>query len=412
MPSSLVPDSSGPPARDVRATEQPRRLRRARRGTTVAFLLTGLVFASWAARVPTRKAELGLTDAELAVAFVGLNAGAVIGLQVGAVVVSRLGSRRTLLVALPMFAGMLLPLAVAPDLATLTLALAISALVNSVVDVAINDQGVGIQQTYGRSLLAGMHALHSLGGVVGGALAAGAVHVGLDVVSHFALIAGAVLVTSSIANRVLLPPGELHGNQEEHGSAPLLGGWTGRLFVLGAAAFVFTFAEGSALDWSAVLLSDNRGADHVAAAAGLAAFQAAVTIGRLVGDRLIDRLGPRPIFVAGTLLAGGGFVAGLLEGSLTGAVIGLALLGLGLATLLPISISAAGASGSLPVPVAVARVSTLGYLGSFTGPALIGLLAARSSLPAALLLPAGALILAATAATALRPVPAQANRCR
>lgn len=37
--------------------------------------------------------------------------------------------------------------------------------------------------------------------------------------------------------------------------------------------------------------------------------------------------------------------------------------------------------------VAVARVSTLGYLGSFTAPALIGYLTSRSSLPTALLLP-------------------------
>jgi hypothetical protein len=404
VPSSPTPGPHSCP----RAEEPPgpsRRLRRARAGTGAAFLLTGLVFATWAARIPSRKAELGLTDGQLAVAFVGLNAGAVLGLQAGAVVVTRLGSRRTLLVGLPSFASMLLLLAEAPGLPTLTLALAGSALLNSVVDVAINDQGVGVQQAYARSLLSGMHALHSLGGVVGGALAWGAVHLGLGVTSHFALVVAGVVVAAAIANRGLLPPEDLHRDHGPARSAPLLGGWTGTLLVLGAAAFVFTLAEGSALDWSAVVLSDARGAGPAVAAAGLGVFSAALALGRLVGDRLIDRLGPVRVFAAGTLLAGGGFGVGLLEGSLPGAVLGLALLGLGLATLLPLSISAAGTSSRLPVPVAVARVSTLGYLGSFTGPALIGLVASRSSLVTALLLPAAALIVAVAAAPALRRRP-------
>ena len=101
-------------ARDVPRTRSagvrlraPAWLKGARWGTSVAFLLTGFVFATWAARIPALKADLGLTDAQLAIALVGLNAGAVVGLQLGSVVVTRLGSRRTLLVALPAFAGAL-----------------------------------------------------------------------------------------------------------------------------------------------------------------------------------------------------------------------------------------------------------------------------------------------------------------
>jgi hypothetical protein len=81
---------------------------------------------------------------------------------------------------------------------------------------------------------------------------------------------------------------------------------------------------------------------------------------------------------------------------------GLGLLGLGLANLLPISISAAGTDRRLPVAVAVARVSALGYLGSFTGPAAIGVLAHVSSLPTALLLPAIGVAITAIAAPIVR----------
>jgi fucose permease len=388
-------------------------LKGARWGTSVAFLLTGFVFATWAARIPALKANLGLTDAQLAIALVGLNAGAVVGLQLGSVVVTRLSSRRTLLVALPAFAAALLPIGFAPNLAALTIAVAVSASANSVVDIAINDQGVGVQHRYGRSLLTGMHAMHSLGGVLGGAVAAVAALLGLGVVTHFALAAAAVAAVAVLSNRMLLPPEQLHGDEASKArSIPLSAGWTSRLLILGVVAFMFTLAEGSALDWSAVLLADNRGASPALAATGLAGFQAAVTIGRLLGDPIINRVGPARVFAAGALLAGAGFGGGLLLGSTAFAIAGLALLGLGLSTLLPIAISAAGTIRGLPVPVAVARVSTLGYLGTFTGPALIGYLSHHTDLPTALLLPAILVAATAVAASAVRQPPPPSGKER
>jgi MFS family permease len=86
-----------------------------------------------------------VSDGQLAIAFIVLDAGAVAGLQLGAVVVTRLGSRRVLLVALPAFAGLVLPISYAPNLATLAVAAGLAGAANSVVDVAMNDQGVGVQ---------------------------------------------------------------------------------------------------------------------------------------------------------------------------------------------------------------------------------------------------------------------------
>jgi fucose permease len=390
-----------------RALRHADRLGTARAATAALFLVTGLVFATWAARIPARKAELGLSDTQLAVAFVGLNAGAIVGLQLGAAVVTRVGSRRALAVALPVFAGMLVPIAYAPGLVTLTIALAVSAMANSIVDVAINDQGVGLQHAYGRPVLSGLHAMHSLGGVAGGALAAGAAGLGTSVAVHFTAVATVTAVLGTFATRKLLAPSELHASRTADDIRPgVLSGWSSRLLLLGALAFVFTLAESSALDWSAVLLRDSHDTSAAFAATGLAVFQAAVTLGRMLGDRIIDRAGPVRVFRFSALLAGGGLAAGLLLGTPGSAVAGLGLLGIGLANLLPISIAAAGTDQRLPVPVAVARISALGYLGSFTGPALIGLLARSTGLPAALLLPALAVAATTLAASAARTEPA------
>lgn len=406
-----LPATAGPPGQQVDPASDQQPVRRARRATAVTFLLTGLVFATWAARVPALQDELRLSEAQLGIAFVGLNAGAVLGLQLGAVVVARVGSRPALAVAMPAFAVLLLGPAVAVDLLTLAGALFASALANSVVDVAMNEQGVGVEHRAGRPLLPGLHAMHSLGGVCGGGLAALAAATGLGVVAHFAVVAASAAVLGLAASRLLLPPGQLHPGRTKPGAEAqkanaLLGGWTTRLVLLGTVAFVFTLAEGAALDWSAVLLR-TLDASPALAAAALSVFLSAVTVGRLLGNRLVARAGAVRVFRLGALIAGSGFAAGLLIGTPIGAVAGLALLGLGLANLLPLAISAAGTSGQLPVAVAVARVSMLGYLGSFAGPALIGFLITGMPLAAALLLPA---IGVTATALAARHVQAQPGR--
>jgi hypothetical protein len=78
-----------------------RPLRRARVGVALTFLVTGLVFGTWAARLPAIKHALELSEGGLGVAFMGLNAGAVLGLQLGGALVPRSGSRAALRLALP-----------------------------------------------------------------------------------------------------------------------------------------------------------------------------------------------------------------------------------------------------------------------------------------------------------------------
>jgi hypothetical protein len=184
--------------------------------------------------------------------------------------------------------------------------------------------------------------------------------------------------------------------------AALAGGWSGRVVALGALGFCLLLAEGSAYDWAAVYLRDGVGAAAGVAAAGVATFSAAMTAGRLAGDRVAARLGPVAAFRAGALLAGAGFGAALLAGMPAAGLAGLGLFGAGLSLTFPLAISAAGRQDGAAA-VAVARVSTLGYLGAFVGPGLIGALAGPLGLPAALGVPAVLVAATALAARALAP---------
>jgi fucose permease len=219
------------------------------------------------------------------------------------------------------------------------------------------------------------------------------------------VVASGLLLPSSIDAD---PAGSARGDRGFSRATATLGGWlrgwSGPIVLLGVLAFCVELAQSSGSMWGAVHLRDDLGASASTAAVGIAALMAGTTAGRLVGDRLRARVGPARLFRVGGLLAGIGFGASLLFPVPAAGIIGLALLGVGTSFLLPLAVSAAGnlEGGTAP---AVARVATLGCLGSFTGPALIGALAGVISLTVALAVPA--LLVAATAAYARSVQPAR-----
>ena len=385
------------------------RVRWARTGAAACFLLTGVISASWASRVPAIKDGLGLSDGQFAIALLGLEAGAVLGLQLGGLVVPRTGSRRALFASLLAFSCALLGPALAPSLLVLAVSLFSFAVLNSVVDVAMNAQGVAVGRLFGRPILSGLHAMHSLGGVLGAGAGALAARLGITPPQHFFACAMVAVVIGLTAWPLLLPSRlDAKEEQEEDGAASTSGlrrwfsGWSVPIAFLGALAFCFTLAEGAGLNWSAVYVADSLGGTEALGAIGLGVFLGTVTLGRLVGDRLVFHLGPVRVFRAGAILAGVGFGGALLVDALVAGLVGLALLGAGIANALPIAIAAGGnAPGETPA-TAAARVSTLGYLGSFVGPVLVGSLASLSSLPVALGLPALFVLASAFGAGAVR----------
>ena len=382
---------------------------RARVGAGVCFLLTGFVYASWASRVPAVKDGLGLGDGGFAVALLGLEAGAVLGLQLGGIVAPRVGSRPALVASLVAFSCALLLPGLAPNLPVLAAGLFVFAALNSVADVAMNAQGVAVQRLLGRPVLSGLHAMHSLGGVLGAVLGALLAGLGAAPPAQFLACAAAVVVAVLAVWPLLLPSRvDAEGSQAEEGASLAgglrrwFGGWTGPVVVLGALAFCFALGEGAGLNWSAVYVSGPLGGSESLGAVGLGVFLGAVTLGRLAGDRLVSRFGPVPVFRVGAIVAGLGFGGALLLDAPAAGLVGLGLLGAGIANALPLAIAAGGNTPGETPATAAARVSTLGYLGSFVGPALVGGLASATSLPLALGLPALLVLATALGARAVR----------
>src|SRR3954451_1940850 len=110
--------------------------------TFIVFFVTGGVFASWGARIPAVKEGLGLSAGQLALAILGIEGGAVLGLPLGGALVSRLGSRTSLQLGLPGYTVGMAGIGFAPALGALAAALGVTAAANSVLDVAMNAEGV------------------------------------------------------------------------------------------------------------------------------------------------------------------------------------------------------------------------------------------------------------------------------
>ena len=362
-------------------------LRRAHAATLTIFFLTGFVYATWAARIPAIQEQLGLAAGELALAVLGLEGGAVAGLPAGGALTARLGSQRSLRLAFAIYPPALLGVALAPGLGWLALSLAVMAVSNSVIDVAMNAQGVELERRLGRPILGGLHAGHSFGVLAGGLAGTAAAAVGLVVPAHFAVGAALGLLGGLAAARWLV-------SEPRHPRAALLVRPTRPLLMLGLLGFCAFLTEGAANTWSAVHLASERGASAPVAAAGFTTFALTLALVRLVADRLVARFGRVRFVQASGLVAAAGSAWSLLAPTPVLALVGWAVLGAGLAGLVPTLIGAGPATSTTSGPVAIATVTTIGYLGSFTGPPLIGALAELSTLSLALavLVPVAALV--------------------
>jgi MFS family permease len=354
------------------------RNRHARAATTLIFFMTGFVYAAWATRIPAIKADLGLSAGALGLAILGLEAGAIAGLPAGGALAARAGSRTALRIGFAAYPAALLGVALAPTLAALAAALAAMAAASSVVDVAMNAQGIELERRYRRPLLSGLHAGHPFGLVAGGVAGGAAAAAGVDVSAHLGAVAVLGLAAGIGATFWLVgdaaPPGARRPSGRPIG--PLLG--------LGLIAFCAFLLDGAATNWSAVHLSSEHGAGAGLAAAAFTVFALMLALGRLLGDRLVEQLGRvRVVQWCGAVAAAGSALAIAAPGA-GPALAGWALFGLGLAALAPTVLGAAPAAGHGRPAAAIAAVTTVGYLGSFTGPPLVGALAEAGSLSMAL----------------------------
>lgn len=337
-----------------------------------------------------------MSDGQLGLVLLSMAAGSVLALPAAGWLVGRLGSR-VMTAAAGVALCLALPLPVAsPSVALLSLSLALLGACNGLLDVSMNAQAVDVEQSVGRPIMSSFHALFSLGGVAGALLAGGAMAIGVGDVAHVGVSAVVALSAAVVAL-----PGLVRPQAAREHAGPVVARPSGTLLTLGILALLGLLAEGAMADWSAVYLHDTLGSSPSVAAIGFAAFSLAMGAGRFTGDALVGQFGPRRVLRGSSAVAAGGLGAALLLGHPAIGVVGCALVGLGIANIIPVLFSAAARVPGVPPGRALAAVATTGYLGFLAGPPLIGVVAEVAGLAAGLGLVSGACALVALKAGAL-----------
>ncbi len=369
-----------------------------RAAVAAAFLIHSTVSGTWAPRLPAIKESLDLSDGELGTALVGLAIGLVAGTRVAGAPSDRFGSRPVMLAGFPALAATLLLPGLAGSAVALFLALLVLGVASGALDVAMNAQGIEVERRLARPILSGLHGLWSVGLGIGAGVAALAAAIDADPLEHFAVVAAVLAVASLVCMRGLLPvhhrdPGE---GEEERVAVR----WTLPLVLLGVIAFCSFVGEGAASDWSAVYLTQELGSSEAVGAIGFGVFAVTMAIARFAADPLRSRVGNVVLVRGGSLIAATGLGLALLVHEPAAGIAGFALLGLGLAPVVPIAFSAAGDLDPRATGRLVGRVATIGYVGSVAGPIMIGWLAEVTSLRTSLgLVVLLALLIAAAART-------------
>jgi hypothetical protein len=406
--------------------------RGARLAVSVLFAVNGALFANVVPRLSAVKADLGLSNSAFGAALAFSPIGALLAGAAAGVLVARVGSGRLAALCGGVYGAVLALVGVAPAWAALAGALLVIGALDSIMDVAMNAHGLRVQQAYGRSILNGFHAWWSIGAAVGGLTGTAAAALDIAVPPHLGA-AGLLLAAACVAAGRFRLPGPDPGAPDRAGTgvasqndardardarytqnARAKLDWAGwrvarALIPLGAFGVLAAIVEDVPSSWGAVYLRDALTAAPGVAGLGYVAFTAAMTVGRLVNDRLVDRHGLVRVARAGAGLAGTGLTAALLIDSAGAAIAGFAAVGLGASSSYPALFAAAGNRPGVRPADGIAFASWLGRSGFLVAPLLVGFVADAVSLPAGI---GVAAVAAALLVLAAGPLAARTSRAQ
>jgi hypothetical protein len=372
-----------------------------RRATFAVFAVNGAMVGTWVAHIPWLQERLDISKTTIGFALLCMAAGALIAMPITGQVLAGRSSASVTRVATLVYCLMLpLPL-LAPSPVALGAILFVFGASGGVMDVSMNAHGVAVERDLGKPIMSSLHGGWSVGGFLAAGLSALAGAAGADP-RLLALFVGVALWLVAWWITARLGAASTHSSGEGSGFAlPARG-----VILIGALCFLVMVTEGAIGDWSGIYLRENLGTSPAAAATGFTFFSLGMAVARLGGDWLNARLQAGPLLRGGMSLVALALAGLLLIGAPVPAVIGFALVGLGIANAVPILFSAAGHHE--PSAPSLAAVFTVGYTGFIVGPPLIGGLADTIGLPETLsLLCAVALTVTVLGGRALgEPTPA------
>jgi fucose permease len=373
-------------------------LARARWATRWQFAALGIVGGAWGVHIPSVKSQYALDEFSLSGVLLAAASGAVLSVFFAGRVINGLGARGATALAATVLCACLALVLVWPGLWLLLPMMVLFGASMSLFDVAINSEGTALEALSGRTVMSNLHGMFSVGGMAGAAFTSALLRAGVAPLAQLVAIGVVTGVLVVLATRAMLqahpPSGE---GEQAHFAWP-----RGLLLVIGLLIFTGMTAEGVMYDWCVLYLKQEVQMPQAQAALGYATFSAAMALARFGGDALRSRYSERSLLAAGATIAALAMAVVLLSGNSWVSLVGFALVGAGLAPVVPILFNAATRVPGVSRAAAIASVSSVGYAGFMIGPPLIGGIAHATSLTVAM---AVVVLAAALLALGARRIP-------
>lgn len=346
-----------------------------RLATSVFFFISGFGYSTWASRIPSIQQHLHLNEAQLGALLLAMPVGLIVTLPVTGKLLGHFESRTIMFIGAVIFNLLLgLPGFVINTL-QLTLVLFCFGSARNLMNLSLNTQAVYVQALYSRSILTTMHGIWSLAGFAGAGL--GYLMVLFEVNTRWHLVSVSLLL---VATAVLCFPYTLEKKPVPQAKKPVFSLPDGQMMKFALICFGVMACENIMYDWSGIYFLKIIHSSKAASIGAYVIYMVTMTIGRLVGDKLVGIMGVKKLLTySGWLIFCGLMLAVLLPFQLI-AGFGFAMVGLGVSCVVPLIFSIAGKIKNANTGQSLAAVSTIGYLGFLLVPPMVGFIAQATSL--------------------------------
>ena len=334
------------------------------------FFFVGLCFASWASRIPDIQSKFNLSEGQLGTMLLFLPLGSVIGLPIAGWAVHKFGSRVVILTGGIAYALTLPLIGLSTSTLMLIPILVAYGMLGNIMNISLNTQGLSLEDQMGKSILASFHGLWSLAGFTGAGLGAAMIFFELSPAQHFGVVMGISLAIIALAQNLILKE-----QKSSEGGGMVLKKPDALLLRVSLIAFLGMMSEGCMFDWSGVYFKKVVLAEPELVALGYVAFMGAMASGRFFTDKLAARYTKVAVIQVSGFLIFAGLLLSVFVPMVWSATLGFLLVGLGVASIIPLSYGIAGRSKLYSPSVALALVSTISFFGFLLGPPLIGFVA-------------------------------------
>jgi hypothetical protein len=338
----------------------------------------GGFWGGWGAVLPQLQRHARVDDAQLGTALLLIGVGALVSIRIAGGLADHYPH-----VTLPVSLAALGVSAALPVIAVGAVGLSAAALALGVcsgaADASINAAAARTEAA-GRAALNLGHGVFSIAVVAAslGVAAIGTTGSGRPV--DLIAVAGLVVLASMVCALLPIAPARLHPSAPPSPRPRV--SWP--LMMLGLLAALAYLVENAWQSWGAIQLRSTLGATSHVAALAPAVFAGFAAIARLTSHHLGRSIAAWKVIASGAAVAAAASLVAALAPTVSLALVGIAVAGLGTGVCGPTLIAAASRTSPSGTGAVTGTVMTLAYSGFVFGPAAVGLLSEATTLPTAL----------------------------